>query len=169
MLGGCDTENKKMKMRVRAWQNLQNDIRATAWQIKKISVRPEKIQISLGIRRVWSESLLCAQWVAKDPIFLHVDSEDSSDWADAQAAQSDYSLRWVHMPFCRFCHEAANLCIAKIQISLQIGIVYCWPEVGTGKSDQTVWLCSWFDFFSWCTCHLVTWHCSVKRQWLPIQ
>ena len=26
---------------------------------------------------VWSESSLCAQWVAKDPSFLHADSEDS--------------------------------------------------------------------------------------------
>ena len=26
---------------------------------------------------VWSESSLCAQWVAKDPRFLHADSEDS--------------------------------------------------------------------------------------------
>ena len=42
-----------------------------------MTVRPAKIQISLGIRSVWSESSLCAQWVAKDPIFLHADSEDS--------------------------------------------------------------------------------------------
>ena len=42
-----------------------------------MSVRPAKTQISLGIRPVWSESLLCAQWVAKDPSFLHADSEDS--------------------------------------------------------------------------------------------
>ena len=42
-----------------------------------MSVRPAKTQLSLGIRPVWSESLLCAQWVAKDPSFLHVDSEDS--------------------------------------------------------------------------------------------
>ena len=34
-------------------------------------------QISLGIRPVLSESSLCAQWVAKDPSFLHTDSEDS--------------------------------------------------------------------------------------------
>ena len=31
-----------------------------------------------------------------------------SDWADAQA---DLSLRWAHIPFCWFCHEAAQLCI----------------------------------------------------------
>ena len=43
----------------------------------KWHVRPAKTQISLGIRPVWSESLLCAQWVAKDPSFLHADSKDS--------------------------------------------------------------------------------------------
>ena len=43
----------------------------------KMSVRPAKTQISLGIRPVWSESSLCAQWVAKDPRFLHADREDS--------------------------------------------------------------------------------------------
>ena len=83
-----------------------------------MSVRPAKTQVSLGIRPVWSESLLCAQWVAKYPRFLHADSEDSdqiftvcmkkalvliypfsaqrrlwSDWADSQA---DLSLRWAH-------------------------------------------------------------------------
>ena len=31
-------------------------------------------QIRLG--RCWAESSLCAQWVAKDPSFLHADSED---------------------------------------------------------------------------------------------
>ena len=44
---------------------------------KKMSVRPAKTQISLSIHPVWSESSLCAQWVAKDPSFLHADSEDS--------------------------------------------------------------------------------------------
>ena len=38
-------------------------------------VRPAKTQISLGIRPVWSESSLCAQWA--DPMFLHADVEDS--------------------------------------------------------------------------------------------
>ena len=42
-----------------------------------MSVRPAKTQISLGIHPVWSESSLCAQCVAKDPMLLHVDSEDS--------------------------------------------------------------------------------------------
>ena len=43
----------------------------------KVSVGPAKTQISLGIRPVWSASSLCTQWVAKDPSFLHADSEDS--------------------------------------------------------------------------------------------
>ena len=42
-----------------------------------MSVRPANTQISLNIRRVWSESSLWAQWVAKDPSFLHADNEDS--------------------------------------------------------------------------------------------
>ena len=50
---------------------------SASWQTNKMTVRPTKTQISLGIRPVWSESLLCAQWVAKDTSFLHVDSEDS--------------------------------------------------------------------------------------------
>ena len=43
----------------------------------KMTVRPSKTQISMGIRLVWSESLPCAQWVAKDPSLFHADSEDS--------------------------------------------------------------------------------------------
>ena len=42
----------------------------------KVTVCLAKTQISLGIRPVWSEFSLCAQWVAKDPSFLHADSED---------------------------------------------------------------------------------------------
>ena len=42
-----------------------------------VAVCPAKTQISLGIRPVWSEPSLCAQWVAKDPSFLYADSEDT--------------------------------------------------------------------------------------------
>ena len=47
------------------------------------------------------QSSLCAQWVAKDPRFLHADSEYSD--------QTDLSLRWAHMPFCWFCHALAHI------------------------------------------------------------
>ena len=46
-------------------------------QTNKMTMRSAKTQISLGIRSVWSESSLCAQWVARDLSFLHADSEDS--------------------------------------------------------------------------------------------
>ena len=51
----------------------------------KWHLRPAKTQISLGIRPVWSESSLWTQVVAEALMFLHADSEDWSDWADAQA------------------------------------------------------------------------------------
>ena len=70
-----------------------------------------------GHRPVISESLLCAQWVAKDPTYLHVDSKDWSDWADAQ---SDLSLRWAHRSFCWFCHTAAQLPIFSLQTILYL-------------------------------------------------
>ena len=69
-----------------------------------MSVRPAKTQNSLGIHPFGSESSLYAQWVAKDPRFLHADSEDSG-----QIAQADLSLRWAHLPFWWFCHVAAQM------------------------------------------------------------
>ena len=56
------------------------------------------------------QSSLSAQWVAKDPSFLHVDSKDWSDWADAQA---DLSLLDTHS-FCWFCHVVAHFMKTKI-------------------------------------------------------
>ena len=38
-------------------------------------MRPAKIQISLRIRAVWSESSLGAFWIAKDAAFLDVANE----------------------------------------------------------------------------------------------
>ena len=53
---------------------------------KKWHVHPAKTQISLGGWPVLSESFLYTQWVAKDPSFL----------------------RWAHLLFWWFCHEAAH-------------------------------------------------------------
>ena len=55
----------------------ENKISRIMTNQQKMSVRPSKTRISLGIRPVWSESSLFAQWVAKDPMFLNADSEDS--------------------------------------------------------------------------------------------
>ena len=48
----------------------------------KWSVDPAKTQISLGICPVWSVFAV-RQWVAEDPMFLHADIKDWSDWMDA--------------------------------------------------------------------------------------
>ena len=78
----------------------------------KVSVRPAKTQISLGIRPVWSESLLSA-WRKLGPLATHwVHSEDWSDWADAQA---DLSLRWVHSHIAGF---VTRRLICKINFGL---------------------------------------------------
>ena len=61
----------------------------------KVTVRPAKTQISLGIRPVWSKSSLCVQLVAKDPSLLHADSKDSY-------TQADLSLRWAYSHFVGF-------------------------------------------------------------------
>ena len=56
---------------------LQISFEAPHVKTNKMTVHPAKTQISLGIHSVWSEFSLCTQWVAKDPSFLHADSEDS--------------------------------------------------------------------------------------------
>ena len=86
---------------VLAWQNeLPHDNTNT------MTVHPAKTQISMGIRPVWSESLLFAQWVVKDPRFLYADSEDSDqtglmpDWSESSLGARS---------FCWFCHETAQM------------------------------------------------------------
>ena len=51
--------------------------------------RPAKIQISLRIRAVWSESSLGAFRIAKDAKFVHADNESSDQTAPTR------SLIWV--------------------------------------------------------------------------
>ena len=76
-----------------------------------MSVRPAKTQISLGMRPVWSESSLCAQWVVKDSRVFHAHSEDWSDWADAQA---DLNIRWAHTHFVGFVMSRLTLLVSKV-------------------------------------------------------
>ena len=77
----------------------------------KVTVRPAKSQNSLGIRPVWSVSSLCIQWVAKDPNFIHADSEDS-DQTGGCPGWSESSLG--AQPFCWFCHVATELFITLL-------------------------------------------------------
>ena len=58
-------------------KNLYTKLEPPHDKTNKCHVRTAKTQIILGIRPVWSESSLSALWVAKDPMILHADSEDS--------------------------------------------------------------------------------------------
>ena len=68
-------------------------------------VRPAKTQISLGIRPVWSESSLCAQWVAKDEGFFMRTWKTLTRLSDAHA---DLSLCWSRRSFRWVCPAQAN-------------------------------------------------------------
>ena len=50
---------------------------AASWQNQQSDCAPSEDSGQPGHRPVWSESSLCAQWVAKDPSFLNADGEDS--------------------------------------------------------------------------------------------
>ena len=88
-----------------------------------MSVRPAKTQISLGIRPIWSESSLCAQWVVKDPSFLHADSEDFN-----QTGQKP-RLIWVFAG--RTCHFV--MCLHFLLMSFGDCDVWLWLFLGIFK------------------------------------
>ena len=69
-----------------SWQNQQNDI-APSEGSDQPGHPPHLLRV------------FAVRWVAKDPRSLHADSEDWSDWADAQAY---LSLRWAHTHFVGF-------------------------------------------------------------------
>ena len=71
-------------------------------------VRPAKTRISLGIRPVWS---VFTVRMKKLPIEHRAKTQISLGirlWSDRVDARADLSLRWAHMAFCWFCHEAAH-------------------------------------------------------------
>ena len=83
-----------------------------------VAVRPAKTLISLGIRPVWSESSLCAQWVAKGPSFLHADSEDSDQTGRIGCPGWSESSLGAHS-LCWFCHETAQILKCFVAITLK--------------------------------------------------
>ena len=70
------------KMRVLRFTSRTRDLNrsdyiwAATWQNQQSDCVPNEDSDQPG-HPVWSESSLCAQWVAKDPSFLHADSKDS--------------------------------------------------------------------------------------------
>ena len=63
----------------------------------KVTVRPAKTQISLGIR-------MKKHWILSYPV-----SAQRRLWSDWAGAKADLRLRLAHMPFCLFCHVAAQM------------------------------------------------------------
>ena len=62
-------------------------------------------QIGLYMRTIWSEPLLCAKWVAKDPSLLHADSKDWLDWCP------HWSVFAGSVGFCWFCCALSQMII----------------------------------------------------------
>ena len=74
----------------------------------KWHVRPAKTQICFGIRPVWSESSLSV-WRKLGPLATHWEHSKDSDQTGRMSRL--ICLRWAHMPFCRFCHALAQICL----------------------------------------------------------
>ena len=75
-------------------------------------VRPAKTQFSL---RSWSESLLCAWWVAKEFTLLQDDKEDSDQTGRMPRLIWDFAER---TSFCWFCHASIHMFLGQIEISI---------------------------------------------------
>ena len=114
-------------------------------------VRPAKTQISLGIHPVWSESSLCTQWEAKDPSFLHADSEDSDQtgqmprliWVFAGRTVISLVLSWGGSYQVEDCHsgwfaeslinepwhdKTNNVAVHPAKTQISLGIRPVWAE-----------------------------------------
>ena len=96
----------------------------------KMTVRPSKTQVSLGIR---PESSLCAQWVAKDPSFLRADSEDSD--------QTERMPRLIWVFAGRTCHFVGfvmrRLCYVYVTVYRVVSLV---------RFDLLLWHFMWNVF-----------------------
>ena len=137
-----------------------------------MTVRPTKTLISLGIRPVWSESSLCAQWIAKDPSFLHADSEDSYQTGRIPRLIWVFAGRTCH--FCWFCHEAAQLLsfsakwlVNKFEIKLwTLKCLFCQNEysekIAKPSYNNNYKNNNWLARFSSYSCLPL-----IKRQLLP--
>ena len=55
-----------------------------------------------NVSKMLSESSLCAQWVAKEPSFLHADSEDSDQIERTMSSLGAQSFCWLS-------HEMAQM------------------------------------------------------------
>ena len=119
-------------------------------------VRPTKIQISLRIRAVWSESSLGAIWIANDAMFLHADNKGSDQTALMRRL---IWVRWTHMPKGTFPDVAAQilLCVYScIHISIKTFHSDRWENISTysyGFSFTSIAVWVFYEFS--CTTPLI--------------
>ena len=74
-------------------------------------------------------------WVLSYPL-----SAQQRLWSDWEDAQADPSLRWAHMPFCWFCHEAAQIGLHFVEIRLLgINLHYVEPFYYITYSSCIAW------------------------------
>ena len=123
-------------------------------------VRQAKTQISLGFRPVWTESSLCTKWVAKGPVLLQADSEDSDQtgwmprliwvFAGRTCHFVGFVMRWLILISWGTCaQEDRKMKTLKLAIILSLlACVEMWPRgapnttcvsmmPGHGKSQQS--------------------------------
>ena len=103
-------------------------------------VSPAKIQISLRILAVSSQSSQGAFWLAKDANFLNADNED---WPKCPDAQADLSLYWLHISEDTFSsylprHVFEHSLTAKTQIRLCICAVWSGPTLFANRKNETI-------------------------------
>ena len=85
-----------------SWQNQQNGMGAQR-----------------RLRSAWAsaQSRVFAVRMKKAWVLSYPSSALRRHWSDRADAQADLSLRWAHMPFSWFCHEAAQLVLlARLQL-----------------------------------------------------
>ena len=151
----------------------------------KWPVCPAMTQISLGIHPVWSESSLCAQWVAKDPSFLHANTKDSDQTGQLPrliwvfAGHTGHFLGFVMLRFnCLTTlgkttlpvHQSAcsNLCWVCKKLTLSLSLLWYSNFLFTHDSWllTIVTLISSCDFLQQKLCvHNNLKHESMRTQW----
>ena len=130
-----------------------------------MTVHPAKTQIRLG-GSDWAsaqsdQSSLCAQWVAKDPNFLHVDSEDSDQtermprlirvFARCTCHFVGFVMRWLN--YCvwvlwyspTYTPLAGALCDLSL-LPLSMTIIFS----GTLKCSESISTLNMLDFGGFC-------------------
>ena len=130
-----------------------------------MTVCKAKTQISLGVRPGWFESLLCTQWVAKDPSFLHADSEDPDQTGQTRKHFVGFVTR--QLKFWLFCKEKIDvffLCVFLlhiIQVRLSASFSFLWLCIFVTET-----ICLTLDFYAHVSCCCYTYKTAVS--WFSI-